>query len=1026
MPNSPALGEFTLGLAELGAGTQIFQMFESLALADSTLLDLVTTTYETLALADSITAQWLVRLADAMGIDDKHILDFIARPSESVDVSDLVAAQVETIVNELLDLEDAARSTRLIVMLDSFGLTDAQITAFTSRPQEPMNIGEDTATSQEITTEESLSVADGSKVNATLPFNEAIALDDEVFSSRIARAFETMALADAIATVIETEVEEYVTVTDSHIMTQAISMEQGLNFAESTYLLTEVIVGVKGFISTILDIDSTDFCSLVDETGHVVQKTNVTPVFDFQAFLFQKQTRQLFDFGITTFPGDAVMFYCPELDPPLEVGDELLSNGIYYNIIEIRDKLMGPNIIYKKAALRKRRETDMLPKITMFGASPNESGSSTVSWSPIDSTQYPWLKEYEVFISEDDIDYISYRKTTGTSISATGLEPGKTYYFKVRGISMTTDAGPLSDPVDCSVPTDSLVVHNLMATLNTSGSSVLSWSPVSSVDYGYLSVYQIFISENDVDFTLHREVTPSTLSVTGLVPGKTYYFKVRAVSKFGDTGPLTASVNCGLPVAELEVTDLACTLNDNGSVTLTWSPVDSTVYDYIKLYQVFISENGTDYRLHREPTTPTLTLANLVPGITLYFKVRAVSKFEEIGAFAGPVDSAVPPPVMAIDNLACTENVGGSVSLTWSPIDSVDYGYIRTYQVFISEDGTTFNLHREVSSPNLILSNLEPGKTYYFKVRAVNRFDEVGVLAGPVDSLVPTASLAITGIFCSVNDSGSATVQWSPIDSLVNEHVDKYQVQGSSDGVNFDLIREVSVPTFTQSNLVPYSTHYFRVRAVDKFGNVGAWSTVVNSALPAFNLVDVPWIRIGDNADGTVELRWGQLNPDVYTTLKTYRVYCQAPGTTYNLIGTTTGQSFNAKVPDPNVAYFFKVIPEDIYGRANITAGAYVSNKDFRNLIAAVVIGDVRAVGGVGKMDVYWNDIRKATSDQTLDYYEIEYAKLGETYRLGHTTTSNQCVFSALTAGTWRVRVRAIFKSRDYTAWAEKTGVAVT
>ena len=209
---------------------------------------------------------------------------------------------------------------------------------------------------------------------------------------------------------------------------------------------------------------------------------------------------------------------------------------------------------------------------------------------------------------------------TGTTYIAGPVETGKTYYYVVKAEHVFSDLG---------------TTFQSGASSAVSGKSALKKPAISSavqtqynavtVSYGEINgaeKYQILRSTSAKKG--YKVIgTSDTLSYIDetVIPGKTYYYQVKAVRNVNGKDVLSAASSYKkIKVSIPAIKALATVINEDGTVTVSWSENKYTVS-----YQLYYSTNKKkSYKSAGmfetlEGITPVLT-----KGKTYYFKVRCV------------------------------------------------------------------------------------------------------------------------------------------------------------------------------------------------------------------------------------------------------------------------------------------------------------------------------------------------------------------------------------------------------------------
>lgn len=160
------------------------------------------------------------------------------------------------------------------------------------------------------------------------------------------------------------------------------------------------------------------------------------------------------------------------------------------------------------------------------------------------------------------------------------------------------------------------------------------------------------------------------------------------------------------------------------SVTLSWH---ETVYLYSDVrYNIYLSEdNGSTYSLYTTTSGTTHTVASLVPEMTYYFRVTAVTSNDLESEDSNAVSATTTSPNVqpqAPTGLTTIETDRDSIVLSWTAAVDPD-GQVVNYLVYVSNDGGQSYLgilDTESSLTVYEVNGLTPETTYTFQVRAVD------------------------------------------------------------------------------------------------------------------------------------------------------------------------------------------------------------------------------------------------------------------------------------------------------------------
>ena len=255
----------------------------------------------------------------------------------------------------------------------------------------------------------------------------------------------------------------------------------------------------------------------------------------------------------------------------------------------------------------------------------------TVKWSDV-----PAADGFYLFYNTTGLDsgwkYMYLEGDNITSYRLTGLDPNTTYYFKIKPF-YRDEFGDRIEGVSTKIynkrtaegPSVPSTPTNVKFTNVKDTQITVTWDKVTSAHGFY-----IFCGTNSSNPTLVAKIRGYNLSsytVTGLTPGKAYYFKIKP---FADTSSgevtgnstkiYTQATTGGAPVvAPATPTGLHASSVGQTSLTIAWNLVPEA-----DGYYIFCSDS-TNPKLYKTVTAANLsayTITGLNPATTYYFKVK--------------------------------------------------------------------------------------------------------------------------------------------------------------------------------------------------------------------------------------------------------------------------------------------------------------------------------------------------------------------------------------------------------------------
>ena len=330
------------------------------------------------------------------------------------------------------------------------------------------------------------------------------------------------------------------------------------------------------------------------------------------------------------------------------------------------------------------------------------SGKITVKWAAV-----PGAKQYQVYRATSKTgSYTKMYTTSSTSYTNTSAKTGTTYYYKVRAVGYDGEIGKYSNIAsrccDCARPV--VTASNV----SSSGKIKLTWAAVDGA-----AKYEIWRATK-IDGTYTKMYTTSSTSYTNTsaVAGKTYYYKVKALSSKTSSADsaysevVTRVCDCAKPVVTTS------NVSSSGKIKLTWKAVDGA-----EKYEVWraTSKSGTYTRMYTTTKT-SYTNTSAVAGKTYYYKVKAIASAT---TDANSVYSAVvsrtcdcAKPVVSI-----TRNLtNGKPKLIWDAVSGADKYIIYRAS---SKNGTYTKMYTTTAT-SYTNSSAKANVSYFYKIVAVS------------------------------------------------------------------------------------------------------------------------------------------------------------------------------------------------------------------------------------------------------------------------------------------------------------------
>ncbi|KKR31921.1 MAG: hypothetical protein UT64_C0047G0001, partial [Candidatus Falkowbacteria bacterium GW2011_GWF2_39_8] len=470
--------------------------------------------------------------------------------------------------------------------------------------------------------------------------------------------------------------------------------------------------------------------------------------------------------------------------------------------------------------------------------------SATITWQTDEAAS-----SYVQYATSAEAMVLEYKEvgsdqmTTAHEVILEGLTQGQLYYYRVK--SADSSGNESQDPASELYSFTTVAgpeISNVTVASTTLATATITWDTASSSDsFVVYDTDSLFASAKEQGETAYG--TTHSVTLTGLTPGQTYYFKVRSTAEdrsstllVPDAGSFQTTQDTAGP--EITFSPDSDLTYSNTSATFSWTTSEAATSS---VYYGTDQNNLTDHadRLVTLNENHYFSVTGLTASTTYYYKListdsygNQTEKTNDGGSllqFTTLVTRDTNPPV--ISGVEVVDTNVTSATISWQTKDNQDDPELSSSFVQYStasssvQFASTFKeVGRDelVSDHEVVLDNLVQGQTYYYRVRSV---DANGNIAWhPVASTtyltfqttqgpeIPLASVAANVTTSTVN------ITWQTNDQAdAPVLADSYVIYDLSP--DFTNVAEqgsaglVATHTVMLSNLAAGQRYYFKVKS---------------------------------------------------------------------------------------------------------------------------------------------------------------------------------------------------------------------
>ena len=453
-------------------------------------------------------------------------------------------------------------------------------------------------------------------------------------------------------------------------------------------------------------------------------------------------------------------------------------------------------------------------------------------------------------------------------------DENNTYFWNQYPVS-ATDFDP-NAPLPPAAPTVTM-------TYSDSGKPKLTWNAVSGA-----TSYRVFRSESrGTGYSLLGTTTATSYTNTGAAVGKTYYYRVKAVNNVGTSG-YSNIVSGKAKTAAPAAPSVTIGNSSTGKPQLTWKAVSGAVK-----YEVYRStRQNSGYSLLGTTTSTSYVNTGASTGTTYYYRVKAVNRNGMASGYSNIVSGKAKAAAPAAPSVTAGNSSTGKPRLTWKAVSGA-----ASYRIYRSESrGTGYSLLGTTSSTSYVNTGAAAGKTYYYRVKAVNRDGMASGYSNIVSGKAKTAAPAAPSVTAGNSSTGKPRLTWKAVSGATSYRI----YRSESRGTGYSLLGTTSSTSYVNTGAAAGKTYYYRVKAVNRDGVASAYSNIVSGKAT----LSAPVLNIGLSvSSGKPMLAW-----DAVPGATSYRIYRSTTrGSGYSLLATTTSTSHVNTSAVKGKTYYYRV-----------------------------------------------------------------------------------------------------------------------
>jgi chitodextrinase len=320
--------------------------------------------------------------------------------------------------------------------------------------------------------------------------------------------------------------------------------------------------------------------------------------------------------------------------------------------------------------------------------------------------------------------------TTATTFNSTGLAPATSYSYRVRATDAANNLGPYSNVASTTTLADTTpptAPGSLTATAPSGTQVNLAWT--AATDNVGVTSYLVERCQGTgcSNFAQIGTATTTTFGDTGLTPGGSYSYRVRATDAAGNMGAYSNTASATTPAPDTTPptapSGLTATAASSVQVNLAWTAATDNVGVTSTLVERCQGASCSNFAQIGTSATTTFASTGLTGGITYSFRVRATDAAGNLGPYSNTATATTPntpvTPALAQSNFTCPQSTSQAtvtVTMTGAQVagntNVVIAGWNDSTAQVASVTDTRGNVYTRAAGPTI--RNGGPAQSIYY------------------------------------------------------------------------------------------------------------------------------------------------------------------------------------------------------------------------------------------------------------------------------------------------------------------------